>query len=72
MEHYDKIFNVNLKASIGKGTEAKEKLRRIEEMLPMGRVTEPEDIANAAWFLGSEQSSFMTGATVAVDGGRGV
>ncbi|RVX75785.1 hypothetical protein B0A52_00141 [Exophiala mesophila] len=61
-----------LRASIGEGEEAKEKLRRLEQMLPMGRVTEPDDIANAAWFLGTDQSSFITGSTIAVDGGRGI
>ncbi|EXJ69754.1 uncharacterized protein A1O5_06825 [Cladophialophora psammophila CBS 110553] len=61
-----------LQASIGDGTEAQAKLRQLEEMLPMRRVTEPEDIANAAWFLGSDQSSFITGTTIEVDGGRGV
>ncbi|KIX04598.1 uncharacterized protein Z518_05468 [Rhinocladiella mackenziei CBS 650.93] len=61
-----------LQASIGNGAEAKEKMRKLEDMLPMGRVTEPVDIANAAWFLGSDQSSFVTGTTIEVDGGRGV
>ncbi|OQV07660.1 hypothetical protein CLAIMM_12062 [Cladophialophora immunda] len=61
-----------IQASIGDGTEAQAKLRQLEEMLPMGRVTEPEDIANAAWFLGSDQSLFITGTTIEVDGGRGV
>jgi 3-oxoacyl-[acyl-carrier protein] reductase len=38
----------------------------------MKRVAQPADIANAAWYLGSDQSSFMTGTTLEVDGGRGV
>ena len=61
-----------LQASIGEGIGAREKLRELEQSLPMGRVTEPADIANAAWFLGSEQSSFITGTTIDVDGGRGI
>ncbi|KAK5208301.1 hypothetical protein LTR41_006237 [Exophiala xenobiotica] len=61
-----------LQASIGEGGEAKEKLRRLEQMLPMGRVTAPADVANAAWFLASDQSSYITGTTIAVDGGRGI
>ena len=61
-----------LQASIGNGVEAREKLRKLEDMLPMKRVTEPDDIANAAWYLGSDQSSFVTGTTIEVDGGRGV
>ncbi len=36
---------------------------------PIGRLGQPEDIANAAAFLASDQSSFMTGSDVFVDGG---
>jgi NAD(P)-dependent dehydrogenase (short-subunit alcohol dehydrogenase family) len=36
---------------------------------PMGRVGQAEEIARAALFLASDDSSFMTGAIVAVDGG---
>jgi NAD(P)-dependent dehydrogenase (short-subunit alcohol dehydrogenase family) len=36
---------------------------------PMGRVGTAEEIAKAALFLASEDSSFMTGATLVVDGG---
>jgi hypothetical protein len=32
----------------------------------MKRITEPSDIANAAWYLGSEQSAFVTGTTLEV------
>jgi meso-butanediol dehydrogenase/(S,S)-butanediol dehydrogenase/diacetyl reductase len=36
---------------------------------PLRRVGEPEDIANAALFLCSDQASWITGETLAVDGG---
>lgn len=35
----------------------------------VGRIAEPEDIANAALFLLSDKSAYMTGAELAVDGG---
>jgi NAD(P)-dependent dehydrogenase (short-subunit alcohol dehydrogenase family) len=37
--------------------------------IPMGRFGEPEEIANAALFLASDESSFVTATTFLVDGG---
>ena len=42
----------------------------IVEATPLGRIGRPEEIANLARFLLSEQSSFMTGQTVVASGGR--
>lgn len=41
----------------------------IAQSLPLGRLGEPTDIANAALFLASDLSSWMTGHTMVVDGG---
>jgi NAD(P)-dependent dehydrogenase (short-subunit alcohol dehydrogenase family) len=35
----------------------------------MGRLGEPDEIARAAVFLASEDSTFMTGADLLIDGG---
>jgi len=37
---------------------------------PMGRVGAPEDVANVIVFLASDKAGWVTGATLAVDGGR--
>lgn len=44
-------------------------LEHMNSFQPLGRVGQPQDIAKAIYFLGSEQSSWTTGAVLAVDGG---
>ena len=43
--------------------------REFQTGIPLGRIGQPRDIANVALFLASEESSFMTGAELVVDGG---
>jgi 3-oxoacyl-[acyl-carrier protein] reductase len=38
--------------------------------VPMGRLSEPKDMANAALFLASDEAEFLTGVILEVDGGR--
>jgi NAD(P)-dependent dehydrogenase (short-subunit alcohol dehydrogenase family) len=43
--------------------------KRTSDMVPLGRLAEPEDIARTALFLASENSSYMTGEVLCVNGG---
>jgi 2-hydroxycyclohexanecarboxyl-CoA dehydrogenase len=49
---------------------SKKSIQHLEETLPVRRVGEPNDIANAAAWLASEDSSYVTGQTIGVNGGR--
>jgi glucose 1-dehydrogenase len=44
-------------------------LRKLLKLIPYGRIGEPEDIAKAAVWLASEESDYVTGTTLFVDGG---
>ena len=46
-------------------------IARIVSTIPMGRMGTPEEVANVALFLASDDSSFVTGIELFVDGGRG-
>ena len=41
-------------------------------MTPIGDISDFEDIANAAWYFGSDESKNVTGAELTVDGGMSV
>jgi glucose 1-dehydrogenase len=44
-------------------------LTKLLTLIPYDRIGEPEDIANAATWLASDLSDYVTGATLFVDGG---
>jgi 3-oxoacyl-[acyl-carrier protein] reductase len=43
---------------------------KFEATVPLGRLAQPQDIANVALFLASDEAGFVTGNIVEVDGGR--
>jgi 3-oxoacyl-[acyl-carrier protein] reductase len=47
-----------------------ENRRKFVATIPMGRMSKPLDIANAAVFLASDEAAFVTGTCLEVDGGR--
>jgi NAD(P)-dependent dehydrogenase (short-subunit alcohol dehydrogenase family) len=46
-----------------------EGIRKVASTIPLGRMADPADIANACLYLASPLSSYVTGASLAVDGG---
>lgn len=56
------------------GKSLEEAIREEHARMPLGRIAEPEEVAAVITFLASERASYVTGTTIAVDGGatRGV
>lgn len=51
------------------GGDDEEIRKRVGNMHPIGRIGEPEDIANGVLFLASDETSFVTGSELVIDGG---
>jgi NAD(P)-dependent dehydrogenase (short-subunit alcohol dehydrogenase family) len=54
------------------GASEEESAKVFEQMIPLARHAEPEEIAQAVVFLASDESRFMTGHTLTVDGGLSI
>ncbi len=53
----------------GKLGDTQENIDVSDLAIPMGRLGSPEDIANAVLFLSLEESRYITGSEIVVDGG---
>jgi 3-oxoacyl-[acyl-carrier protein] reductase len=47
-----------------------EERERFAKTVPLGRMSEPSDVASAAVYLASDEASFVTGVNLPIDGGR--
>ena len=50
-------------------TLSEDDLKALADETPLGRIGEPDEVAKAIYFLTSDESSFITGQTLSVDGG---
>jgi 3-oxoacyl-[acyl-carrier protein] reductase len=60
-----------LEAFMGKN-DTPENREKFVGTIPLGRLSKPSDIATACVYLAAEESNFMTGVVLPVDGGRTV
>lgn len=58
-----------LARELAKAEDPDEYTKRMDEESPVGRIGRPEEVAKAVLFLASDESSFVTGAALSVDGG---
>ena len=53
-----------------RGTSEQEALQQSLSRIPLGRMVEPEEIANAVAFLASAKASYITGVNITMDGAQ--
>jgi 3-oxoacyl-[acyl-carrier protein] reductase len=65
----DRIRQLAAFNAAGAGTTEDEALEAMAKVIPLGRLGRPEELAAAAVFLCSDAASYITGVTLAIDGG---
>lgn len=65
-----RLSTLDVQAAGRMGIKYEQRREQVESTIPWGRYGEPEEFAKAAAFLLSEAASYITGVSLAVDGGR--
>jgi 3-oxoacyl-[acyl-carrier protein] reductase len=65
----DRVEQLNAATAAREGITIDDVSRRIAAQIPMRRLGEPQEFAALAAFLASEQAAYITGQSIAVDGG---
>jgi len=63
------ILTDRIKDTAPKGVDPEVALKEKAKSIPLGRIGKPEELAAVVVFLASEQASYVSGATIQVDGG---
>ena len=67
--HPGLIPTEGVQANMQSGSYAEERMKKLKEITPLGRLGTPEDVAHAAVYLASDESAFMTGEGIVLSGG---
>ena len=54
------------------GGDSEELREKFRASVPLGRLSTPQDVANAALFFASDEAEFLTGTVLEIDGGRSI
>ena len=68
-ENFSGLQNLQLLSRMSGGAEPRRIQERWATQVPLGRLGNPEEFANLVVFLASERASYITGVSIAVDGG---
>ncbi len=64
-----RVENLAKQLAASRGVTAEDIIENIAASIPMGRMAQPAEFASAVTFLASERASYITGTSLAVDGG---
>ena len=65
----ERVVELNQVTAAREGVSVEQVERRVREQIPMHRIGEPHELAALATFLASERAGYITGQSIAVDGG---